>query len=127
VTVPVNLYCVGCECKLDVFHLSGVADSMNPQFDIGIGGDTEVVIAKCLSIPVAIAYLDVETNTIDATLSSKITFDQIQAAIAFWLEDEPVPGTCGKTIDFETMKLLIAYWLTDTPVDLPLGAKPNDN
>lgn len=127
VTVPADLYCVGCECKLDIFHLSGVADSMNPQFDIGIGGDTEVVIAKCLSIPVAIAYLDVETNTIDATLSSKITFDQIQAAIAFWLEDEPVPGTCGKTIDFETMKLLIAYWLTDTPVDLPLGTRPDDN
>ena len=128
VTVPPGrVYCLGGEeCKANVFELSGNADSANPQFDIAIGGETEVVIAKCLSIPIAIAYLDVETNTIDATLSSKITFEQIQAAIAFWLEDEEVPGTCGKTIDFETMKLLIAYWLTDTPVDLPLGVVPED-
>ena len=127
VTVPPEkVYCLGDEeCKVSIFFLSGVVDSANPRFDLGVGGDTEVVIAGCLSIPVAIAYLDVETNTIDATLSSIITFEQIQAAIAFWLEDEPVPGTCGKTIDFKTMKLLIAYWLTDTPVDLPLGVAPD--
>jgi PKD repeat protein len=126
VTVPPDLYCVGCECKLDVLNVSGAVDSANPQFDLGVSGDTEIVIAKCLSIPVAIAYLDVDTNTIDATLSSKITFEQIQAAIAFWLEEEPVPGTCGKTIDMETLKTLVAYWLTGTPVDLPLGSAPED-
>ncbi len=126
VTVPSELYCAGSECKPDVFDLSGVVDSANPQFEKGVGGDSELVIAKCLSIPIAVAYLDVETNTIDATLSSRITFEQIQAAIAFWLEDEEVPGTCGKTIEFEVMKLLIAYWLTDTPVDLPLGVSPED-
>ena len=126
VTVPVELYCVGCECKLDVLTLSGVVDSMNPQFELGVTGETEIVIVQCLSIPVAIAYLDVESNTIDATLSSRITFDQIQAALAFWLEEEPVPGTCGKLIDLETMKTLIAYWLTGTPVDLPLGTVTDD-
>ncbi|MFQ6116795.1 MAG: PKD domain-containing protein [Candidatus Bipolaricaulia bacterium] len=128
VTVPEGrVYCLGGEeCKANIFDLSGIADSANPQFELPVGGETEVVIAKCLSIPIAIAYLDVEKNTIDATLSSKITFEQIQAAIAFWLEDEAVPGTCGKMIDFETMKLLIAYWLTDTPVDLSLGTPPSD-
>lgn len=128
VTVPQGrVYCLGGEeCKANTFDLSGIADSANPQFELAVGGETEVVIAKCLAIAIAIAYLDVEKNTIDATLSSKITFEQIQAAIAFWLEDEAVPGTCGKTIDFETVKLLIAYWLTDTPVDQPLGTAPDD-
>lgn len=127
VTVPPgSVYCLDEGCKANVFELSGSADSANPQFEVPVGGDREVVIAKCLSIPIAVAFLDVETNTIDATLSSKITFEQIQAAIAFWLEDEAVPGTCDKTIDFGTMKLLIAYWLTDTPVDLPLGVSPED-
>jgi len=128
VTIPEGrIYCLGGEeCKANIFDLSGSVDSANPQFELPVGGETEVVIAKCLSIPIAIAYLDVESNMIDATLSSRITFEQIQAAIAFWLEDEPVPGTCGKTIEFETMKLLIAYWLTDTPVDLPLGTMPED-
>ena len=129
VTVPPGkVYCLGGEeCKANIFQLSGLVNSANPSFELAVGGENEVIIAKCLSIPVAIAYLDVETNTIDATLSSKITFEQIQAAIAFWLEDEPVPGTCGKLIDFETIKLLIAYWLTDTPVDRPLGTPADPN
>ncbi len=128
VTVPTDrVYCLsGEECAANVFNLSGTADSAYPLFTKAVSGDDEVVLAKCLSIPVAIAYLDVETNTIDATLSSTITFEQIQAAIAFWLEDEPVPGTCGKLIDLQMMKLLIAYWLTGTPVNLPLGTEPED-
>jgi len=105
---------------IGVFKLKGTIDSAWPRFTSEVVGESELEVVECLSIPVAIAHLDVAQNIIDVSLSNKITFEQIQAAIAFWLEDEPVPGTCGKTIDFATLKVLLAYWLTDTPVDKPL-------
>jgi len=103
-----------------IVRFYGKSQGVIPLFEIPTGGDTEVELVECLSIPVAVAHLDTITNEIDVTLSNLIQFDQIQAAIAFWLEDVTVPGSCGLTIDFETMKTLIAHWLTDTPVDRPL-------
>ncbi len=101
-------------------RFQGKSQGVIPNFEVPTGGDVEVNLIECLSVPVAVAHLDTRKNEIDVTLSNLIKFDQIQAAIAFWLEDVNVPGTCGLTIDFETMKVLIAHWLTDTPVDKPL-------
>ncbi len=101
-------------------RFSGKSQGIVPRFEVPTGGDTEVELVECLTVPVAIAHLDTVTNDIDVSLSNVIQFDQIQAAIAFWLEDVSVPGTCGLTVDFETIKTLIAYWLTDTPIDKPL-------
>ncbi len=103
-----------------VVRFQGQSQGIMPRFEVPTGGDTEVELVECLSVPVAVAHLDTRQNTIDVMLSNLIKFDQIQAAIAFWLEDVTVPGTCGLTIDFEVMKVLIAHWLTDTPVDQPL-------
>ena len=103
-----------------IVRFQGKSQGIVPRFEVPTGGDTEVELVECLSVPVAIAHLDTNHNEIDVTMSNVIQFDQIQAAIAFWLEDVSVPGTCGLTIDFETIKTLIAYWLTDTPVDRPL-------
>lgn len=101
-------------------RIQGKSQAVRPQFEAPTGGDNEICMVECLSVPVAIAHLDTRTNSVDVTFANLIEFDQIQAAIAFWLEDVSVPGTCGKVIDFETMKALIAHWLTDTPVDRPL-------
>ncbi|OGF56037.1 MAG: hypothetical protein A2Z21_06525 [Candidatus Fraserbacteria bacterium RBG_16_55_9] len=103
-----------------VVRFQGKGQGIMPRFEIPAGGDTEVELIECLTVPVAVAHLDTRQNTVDVTLSNLIKFDQIQAAIAFWLEDVNIPGTCGLTIDFEAMKVLIAHWLTDTPVDQPL-------
>jgi PKD repeat protein len=103
-----------------MIRFQGKSQGILPRFETPIGGDTEVELIECLTVPVAVAHLDTRQNTIDVTLSNLIKFDQIQAAIAFWLEDVNVPGTCGLAIDFEAMKILIAHWLTDTPVDQPL-------
>lgn len=107
--------------------LQGRVDCALPQFEADIAGDNvappnQVCVVQCLSVPVAVAHLNTSINDIDVTLSNVISFDQIQQALAFWLEDATVPGTCGKQIDFETMKTLIAYWLTGTPVDQPVPA-----
>ncbi|RLD03751.1 MAG: hypothetical protein DRI32_06900, partial [Chloroflexi bacterium] len=48
--------------------------------------------------------------------SDKISFQQVQRAIAFWLEDEVVPRTGGQTVGYETLKTIIAYWLTNTNI-----------
>jgi hypothetical protein len=103
-----------------IVRFQGKSQGIIPRFEIPTGGDNEVELVECLTVPVAVAHLDTFKNDIDVTLSNLIQFDQIQAAIAFWLEDVNVPGTCGLTIDFEVMKTLIAHWLTDTPVDQPL-------
>lgn len=109
-----------------VFSISGTTDSAAPFFKTIIGNDDIVEIVECLSIPVAIAHLDTGIETVDITLSDQINFNQIQVAIAFWLEDQEVVASCGKTIDFEDIKALIAFWLTDTSVDHPLGGSFSD-
>lgn len=105
---------------LGKLSFTGGVSSALPRFDVDINGDREVEVIECLTVPVAISRLDVEKNVINVMLDNKISFDQIQAAIAFWLEDEAVPGSCGRTVDFKTIRDLIAYWLTDTPVDKPI-------
>ncbi|MCS7197124.1 MAG: PKD domain-containing protein [Candidatus Bipolaricaulota bacterium] len=104
------------------YTIQGLIESFSPRFEGEVSKDTTVNVVECLDIPVAIAYLNVEQNAIDVSLSSKISFAQIQTAIALWLEDEEVVGTCGKTIDFRMLQTLVSYWLTDTPVDQPLPA-----
>ena len=100
--------------------LWGKNQAFLPRFEISTPGESQVWLIDCLDIPLAVSHLDTVKNETDVTLSNLIQFDQIQTALAYWLEDVPVPGTCGKAIDFEMMKLLIAHWLTDTPVDQPL-------
>lgn len=111
-------------------RMQGKHQAIIPSFEFQDDGDREVELIECLSVPVAVAHLNADQNRIDVGMSNLIQFDQIQAAIAFWLEDVSVPGTCGKTVGFETIKALIAHWLTDTPVDqtLPGGvAVPDPN
>ncbi len=109
------------------FSVTGVASSVAPSFQRAIDNDTVVEIVECLAVDVAVAHLNTDNETIDITLSNQINFNQIQVAIAFWLEDQEVVGTCGQVIGFEEIKSLIAYWLTDTPVDEPLGVSFGNN
>ena len=109
-------------CYVSSNDLSGVVDSALPCQDVVVTGDAGVDITNCLSAIVAISRWDVERDTIDISLSNKISFLQVQRAIAFWLEDEVVPRTCGQTIDYETLKTIIAYWLTGTDICDPLPA-----
>ena len=106
-------------------RLQGKHQAIIPNFEFPNDGDREVELIECLSVPVAVAHLDADQNRVDVGMSNLIEFDQIQAAIAFWLEDVTVPGTCGQSVGFETIKALIAHWLTDTPVDQTLPGGVN--
>lgn len=109
-------------------RMQGKHQAIIPRFEFRDDGDREVELIECVPVPVAVAHLNATENRLNVGMSNLIEFDQIQAAIAFWLEDVSVPGTCGQTVGFETIKALIAHWLTDTPVDqsLPGGVSVPD-
>jgi len=95
----------------------GKVDTGHPCVEVDVEGQSRVELTDCLRVIVAISRWDVTRDTIDLTLSDKITFLQVQRAIAFWLEGSKVPRTCAPGIvDYETMKLIIALWLTGTPI-----------
>ncbi|MFO8034835.1 MAG: PKD domain-containing protein [Candidatus Bipolaricaulota bacterium] len=100
----------------------GWADTGWPCVEVAVRGDSRVELTDCLDVIVAISRWDVEEDRIDLMRSDRITFDQVQRAVAFWLEGEEVPRTCPpSTVDYETLKLIISMWQTGTPLckDLP--------
>jgi PKD repeat protein len=99
----------------------GRVDTGHPCVEIDVTGQSRVELTDCLSVIVAISRWDVARDTIDLSLSDYITFEQVQRAIAFWLQDERVPRTCGDgRVTYDLMKEIIARWLTDTPICVPL-------
>lgn len=115
----------GCKV-LSSEQVVGRVDTGQPCVEVEVGGQNRVDLTDCLSVIVAISRWDVARDTIDLSLSDKITFQQVQRAIAFWLQDETVPRTCGDgKVTYELMKEIIARWLTGTPICDPLpGAAP---
>jgi len=113
-------------CYVSSNDLFGLVDAALPCLETSVVGDSAVDVSDCVSVIVAISRWDVEHDRIDITLSDKISFQQVQRAIAFWLEDEVVPRTCGKTVTYETLKAIIAYWLTNTNICEPLPGSLRD-
>jgi len=111
-------------CYATSTDLYGTVDAALPCLDTVVTGDSGVDVSDCVSVIVAISRWDVENDRLDITLSDKISFQQVQRAIAFWLEDEIVPRTCGQTVDYHTLKEIIAYWLTSTNICDPLPSAP---
>ncbi|MCK4682885.1 PKD domain-containing protein [Candidatus Bipolaricaulota bacterium] len=107
-------------CYVSTSDIYGTVDVALPCLDTPVTGDSAVAVSDCLSVIVAISRWDVENDRIDITLSNKISFQQVQRAIAFWLEDEEVPRTCGGVVSYEILKTIIAYWLTNTDICDPL-------
>ncbi len=112
-------------CFATANDLYGIVDSALPCMDTPVTGDSGVDVSECVSVLVAISRWDVQHDQLDITLSDRISFQQVQRAIAFWLEDEVVPWTCGQTVGYHTLKEIIAYWLTGTNICDPLPAVPD--
>ncbi len=112
-------------CYASSNDLYGVVDSALPCMETTVTGDSGVDVSECVSVLVAISRWDVQHDQLDITLSDRISFQQVQRAIAFWLEDEVVPWTCGQTVGYHTLKEIIAYWLTGTNICDPLPVVPD--
>jgi len=113
-------------CYVSTNDLFGIVDSALPCQEVPVTGDSAVDVSDCLSVIAAISRWNVEDDTIDITLSDKISFQQVQRAIAFWLEDEIVPWTCRNIVSYEVLKTIIAYWLTNTNICEPLPGSVQD-
>lgn len=111
-------------CYATSTDLYGVVDAALPCMETVVTGDSGVDVSDCLPVIVAMSRWDVEIDQLDITLSDKISFQQVQRAIAFWLEDEVVPWTCGQTVGYHMLKEIIAYWLTNTNICDPLPGTP---
>ncbi|MGB2983023.1 MAG: PKD domain-containing protein [Candidatus Bipolaricaulia bacterium] len=112
-------------CYASSTDLYGIVDSGLPCMETPVTGDSGIDVSECVSVLVAISRWDVNSDRLDITLSDKISFQQVQRAIAFWLEDEIVPWTCGQTVGYHTLKEIIAYWLTGTNICDPLPSVPD--
>ena len=111
-------------CYASSNDLYGLVDAGLPCMETPVSGDSGVDVSDCVSVLVAISRWDVDNDRLDITLSDKISFPQVQRAIAFWLEDEIVPWTCGQTVGYHMLKEIIAYWLTGTNICDPLPSAP---
>ncbi|MFC2077283.1 PKD domain-containing protein [Candidatus Bipolaricaulota bacterium] len=112
-------------CYASSNDLYGIVDAGLPCMETPVTGDSGIDISDCVSVLVAISRWDVNNDRLDITLSDKISFQQVQRAIAFWLEDEIVPWTCGQTVGYHMLKEIIAYWLTGTNICDPLPSAPD--
>jgi PKD repeat protein len=114
---------------LATYRIEGSVLSKVPDFQVRTDGPSEFELIDGLPILVAVAHY-VELNgedrldPEDGNGDKKIDHGEALRAIAWWLEDQPVPGTGEKKIDLATMQEIIAYWLSDTPVDQSLPPKP---
>lgn len=106
--------------ELGIYDINGNISSASPSFELAVAGESQVELTDRLPISWVVSRWDTENDRFDIQLSDKITFDQIQQAIAWWLEGKEIPYTGGEVIDLKTMQELVAYWLTDTPVYEPL-------
>jgi len=118
VTVPV-------EANPGIFIFKGVVSSASPDIEIKTVGDEQVEIKDSLPLETVISRWDPpnspeEQGHLDLHLSDQITFDQVQQAVSWWLDNEVVPFTGSKRIDFATIQSIIARWLTETPITMAL-------
>ncbi|MDW8329375.1 MAG: PKD domain-containing protein [Candidatus Bipolaricaulota bacterium] len=116
-----------------LYALEGMAISRLPEITIPTEGVREFELVEGLPIRVIVAHYvgapdqPPEEERLDFKDDKLISFTQIQRAVSWWLDPNPlatVPGSGGKKIDLATMQELIAYWLSETPVDQPLPAQP---
>jgi len=108
------------DAELGVYTIRGTISSASPRFELPVLGESEVELTDRLPISWVISRWDTQKDQFDIRLGDLITFEQIQLAVAWWLQGKVVPYTGGKVIDLQTIEELVAYWLTDTPVYEPL-------
>ncbi|MGQ9733504.1 MAG: PKD domain-containing protein [Candidatus Bipolaricaulia bacterium] len=113
VTVPAN-------AALKIYNLTGKINSASPAFELAVEGEGQVEIVDRLPISWVVSRWDTENDRFNIQLGDKISFEQVQQAVAWWLEGKIVEHTGGAVINLQTILELVAYWLTDTPVYEPL-------
>jgi len=103
------------------YSVQGSVTSVSPAYSIPIGAESEVEVVTCLSAPVAIAHLDLESGQIDLRRSEMISAEQLTRALGFWTSRAAVPGTCDAPLSSDALLRVLLYPLLNIPVDQPLN------
>jgi PKD repeat protein len=120
-----------------VYQINGLASSAAPSMSVKTSGDGQITLDDGFSAKVVVAHWNKDaTNPVTGSQGAldltafpnhTIAFDQIQAAIGWWLNNQAVPYTSAVNkdatnvkLDFSAVETLVAYWLTNTSVFSPL-------
>ena len=103
------------DAETGAVELVGEGDLGPVPFLLDVGGESDVEVLDCLSIPLAAAHLNVDTGEVDIELDNTVTRAQVDAAFALWLEDESLPGTCGQPLNLAILQDLIDLMLAGEP------------
>ena len=112
-----------------IFLFKGVTTSASPTIEIKASGEAQVEVKDSLPIETIVSRWDPlggsdQQGALNLKLSNTISFDQVQVAVGWWLNNDSVPFSGSKRIDFATIQSVIARWLTNTPITEPLpGSK----
>jgi SprB-like repeat protein len=109
----------GC-CGQDMVLIGEASAALECSVAPVLGEDT-ITVSTCLPVLLAISRWDVAEDRLDVKLSDSLSIRQVQRAVEFWQQNQPVPHTCGYTVGYHTLKNIVAYWLSGTPITMPLS------
>jgi hypothetical protein len=92
--------------------------TLNVTDDDGANDSTTqtVSVAEAPSEPQTVAEIVASQSDGPDANDSKIDLQEIQSAIDWWAEDDPVPGTDGQTLSLQEIQQLIDVWAEDETV-----------
>lgn len=108
-----------------IFLFKGVTTSASPAIELKASGESQLEVKDSLPIETIVSRWDPlggssQSGALNLKLSNNISFDQVQVAVGWWLNNDAVPFSGSKRIDFATIQSIIARWLTNTPITEPL-------
>ncbi|WP_162224315.1 malectin domain-containing carbohydrate-binding protein [Halorussus salinus] len=100
--------------------------TLNVTDDDGANDSTTqtVSVVEVPSKPQSVAAIVASQSDGPDANDSKIDLQEIQTAIDWWAEDDPVPGTDGQTLGLQEIQQLIDMWAEDESVDGGEGDQP---
>lgn len=107
------------------FSIQGSVTSASPAYAIPVGGESEMEVVSCLSVPVALAHLNLESGQVDLRGSEAISAEQLKRAFSFWQGNAAVPGTCDAPMTSSALLQVIIYQVLGVTVDQPLTLGPS--
>jgi PKD repeat protein len=102
------------------FTIEGQLTSVSPAYTVPVGGESEIEVVSCLSVPVALAHLDLPQGRINLKADESISSEQLLKAIEIWQRGEDVPATCNAKITPDDLQKILMHALLGIPVDRPL-------
>ncbi len=106
------------------FSIQGSVTSASPAYAIPVGGESEIEVVSCLSMPVALAHLNLESGQVDLRGSETISIEQLRRAFSLWQNSATVPGTCDAPMTSNALLQVIMYQVLGVTVDQPLTLGP---